>query len=78
MYDGVVFGRIFQILYRNEEVSLEDRVIFRVHLLLDGDRVSLIDLTSISMRSKPNLTHIKSVTETSQQPQLDPRPDQLH
>ncbi|XP_026765701.3 protein FAM135B isoform X1 [Pangasianodon hypophthalmus] len=39
VHDGVVFGRIFQILYRNEEVSLEDRVIFRVHLLLDGERV---------------------------------------
>ncbi|MCJ8735587.1 hypothetical protein PDJAM_G00248840 [Pangasius djambal] len=39
VHDGVVFGRIFQILYRNEEVSLEDRVTFRVHLLLDGERV---------------------------------------
>ncbi|KAI5100875.1 protein FAM135B, partial [Silurus meridionalis] len=39
VHDGVVFGRIFQILYRNEEVSLEDRAIFRVHLLLDGERV---------------------------------------
>ncbi|XP_017341428.2 protein FAM135B isoform X2 [Ictalurus punctatus] len=39
VHDGVVFSRIFQILYRNEEVSLEDRAIFRVHLLLDGERV---------------------------------------
>uniref|UniRef100_A0AAY5EFJ3 Family with sequence similarity 135 member B n=1 Tax=Electrophorus electricus TaxID=8005 RepID=A0AAY5EFJ3_ELEEL len=41
VHDGVVFSRIFQILYRNEEVTLEDRVTFRVHLLLDGDRVIL-------------------------------------
>uniref|UniRef100_W5LCY1 Family with sequence similarity 135 member B n=1 Tax=Astyanax mexicanus TaxID=7994 RepID=W5LCY1_ASTMX len=39
VHDGLVFSRIFQILYRNEEISLEDRMTFRVHLLLDGDRV---------------------------------------
>ncbi|XP_072530384.1 protein FAM135B [Salminus brasiliensis] len=39
VHDGLVFSRIFQILYRNEEISLEDRMSFRVHLLLDGDRV---------------------------------------
>ncbi|XP_043073658.1 protein FAM135B isoform X2 [Puntigrus tetrazona] len=39
VHDGGVFSRIFQILYRNEEVTLEDRVNFRVHLLLDGERV---------------------------------------
>ncbi|XP_067268331.1 protein FAM135B isoform X1 [Chanodichthys erythropterus] len=39
VHDGGVFSRIFQILYRNEEVSLEDRMNFRVHLLLDGERV---------------------------------------
>uniref|UniRef100_A0A671T7D8 Protein FAM135B-like n=1 Tax=Sinocyclocheilus anshuiensis TaxID=1608454 RepID=A0A671T7D8_9TELE len=41
VHDGGVFSRIFQILYRNEEVTLEDRMNFRVHLLLDGERVSL-------------------------------------
>lgn len=71
VYDGVVFGRIFQILYRNEEVLLEDRVIFRVHLLLDGDRVSLTDLRSASLGSKPSLTYIRRVTMTSHQPQFD-------
>jgi len=41
VHDGGVFSRIFQILYRNEEVTLEDRMSFRVHLLLDGERVSV-------------------------------------
>uniref|UniRef100_A0A4W5Q5A3 Family with sequence similarity 135 member B n=1 Tax=Hucho hucho TaxID=62062 RepID=A0A4W5Q5A3_9TELE len=31
--------RIFQILYRNEEVNVDDRMLFTVHLLLDGERV---------------------------------------
>ncbi|XP_073678196.1 protein FAM135B [Garra rufa] len=39
VHDGGVFSRIFQILYRNEEVTLEDRMNFKVHLLLDGERV---------------------------------------
>ncbi|XP_016107738.1 protein FAM135B-like [Sinocyclocheilus grahami] len=39
VHDGSVFSRIFQILYRNEEVTLEDRMNFRVHLLLDGEKV---------------------------------------
>ncbi|XDV33895.1 hypothetical protein PO909_004141, partial [Leuciscus waleckii] len=39
VHDGGVFSRIFQILYRNEEVTLEDLMSFRVHLLLDGERV---------------------------------------
>uniref|UniRef100_A0A673KA86 Protein FAM135B-like n=1 Tax=Sinocyclocheilus rhinocerous TaxID=307959 RepID=A0A673KA86_9TELE len=39
VHDGGVFSRIFQILYRNEEVTLEDRMNFRVQLLLDGERV---------------------------------------
>lgn len=33
-------SRVFQILYRNEEVPVNDAVIFRAHLLLDGERVS--------------------------------------
>lgn len=41
VHDGGVFSRIFQILYRNEEVTLEDRMNFRLHLLLDGERVSV-------------------------------------
>ncbi|XP_028253362.1 protein FAM135B [Parambassis ranga] len=39
VYDGAVFSRIFQILYRNEEIVVNDCMIFRVHLLLDGERL---------------------------------------
>nr|XP_061838325.1 protein FAM135B-like isoform X2 [Nerophis lumbriciformis] len=39
VYDGTAFSRIFQILYRNEDITVNDCVIFKVHLLLDGDRV---------------------------------------
>ncbi|MEQ2168528.1 hypothetical protein GOODEAATRI_015469, partial [Goodea atripinnis] len=38
VYDGNVFSRIFQILYRNEEIAVNDCMIFKVHLLLDGER----------------------------------------
>uniref|UniRef100_A0A8D3C0I2 Family with sequence similarity 135 member B n=1 Tax=Scophthalmus maximus TaxID=52904 RepID=A0A8D3C0I2_SCOMX len=39
VYDGTAFSRIFQILYRNEEIAVNDCMIFKVHLLLDGERV---------------------------------------
>ncbi|KAK2830078.1 hypothetical protein Q5P01_018009 [Channa striata] len=39
VYDGIVLSRIFQILYRNEEIAVNDCMIFKVHLLLDGERV---------------------------------------
>uniref|UniRef100_A0AAV2K5S2 DUF676 domain-containing protein n=1 Tax=Knipowitschia caucasica TaxID=637954 RepID=A0AAV2K5S2_KNICA len=39
VYDGTVYSRIVQILYRNEEITVNDWMVFRVHLLLDGDRV---------------------------------------
>ncbi|KAM8766436.1 protein FAM135B isoform 2-T4 [Acanthopagrus schlegelii] len=39
VYDGTAFSRIFQILYRNEEITVNDCMIFKVHLLLDGERV---------------------------------------
>ncbi|XP_007938762.1 protein FAM135B [Orycteropus afer afer] len=38
IHEGTVHSRIFQILYRNEEVPISDVVIFRAHLLLDGER----------------------------------------
>uniref|UniRef100_A0A3B5LPU5 DUF676 domain-containing protein n=1 Tax=Xiphophorus couchianus TaxID=32473 RepID=A0A3B5LPU5_9TELE len=34
-----VFSRIVQILYRNEEIDVNDCMIFKVHLLLDGERL---------------------------------------
>ncbi|XP_023667831.1 protein FAM135B [Paramormyrops kingsleyae] len=39
VHDGSAFSKIFQILYRNEEIALNDCMVFRVHLLLDGERV---------------------------------------
>ncbi|KAM4028154.1 protein FAM135B isoform 1-T2 [Anomaloglossus baeobatrachus] len=39
VYDNVVFSRIFQILYRNEDIDINDAMIFKVHLFLDGERV---------------------------------------
>ncbi|XP_004743656.1 protein FAM135B [Mustela putorius furo] len=38
-HENAVHSRVFQILYRNEEVSINDAVLFRAHLLLDGERV---------------------------------------
>ncbi|KAE8599719.1 hypothetical protein XENTR_v10017302 [Xenopus tropicalis] len=39
VYDNVVFSRVFQILYRNEDIEINDVMAFKVHLLLDGERV---------------------------------------
>ncbi|PNI45933.1 FAM135B isoform 6, partial [Pan troglodytes] len=39
VHDSTVHSRIFQILYRNEEVPINDAVVFRVHLLLGGERM---------------------------------------
>ncbi|KAM6899591.1 protein FAM135B [Xenentodon cancila] len=39
VYDGTVFSRIFQILYRNEEIVVNDCMVFKVHLLLDAERM---------------------------------------
>ncbi|KAM8966780.1 protein FAM135B [Pelodytes ibericus] len=37
--DSVVYSRVFQILYRNEDIVINDVMIFKAHLLLDGERV---------------------------------------
>ncbi|NXB48794.1 F135B protein, partial [Leucopsar rothschildi] len=39
IHENNVYSRIFQILYRNEEIVLNESMNFRVHLLLDGERV---------------------------------------
>ncbi|KAM8784517.1 protein FAM135B-like [Rhynchonycteris naso] len=39
VHESSVHSRVFQILYRNEEVPIEDAAVFRAHLLLDGERV---------------------------------------
>lgn len=41
VHESAVHSRVFQILYRNEEVPINDVMLFRAHLLLDGERVSL-------------------------------------
>ncbi|XP_021563344.1 protein FAM135B-like, partial [Carlito syrichta] len=39
VHESTAHSRVFQILYRNEEAPINDAVIFRAHLLLDGERV---------------------------------------
>ncbi|XP_054446081.1 protein FAM135B [Pteronotus mesoamericanus] len=39
VHESTMHSRVFQILYRNEEVPISDLAIFRAHLLLDGERV---------------------------------------
>ncbi|XP_003792907.1 protein FAM135B [Otolemur garnettii] len=39
VHEGIMHSRVFQILYRNEEVLINDAAIFQAHLLLDGERV---------------------------------------
>ncbi|XP_063087103.1 protein FAM135B isoform X2 [Cavia porcellus] len=39
VHESSLHSRVFQILYRNEEVFINDAVIFRAHLLLDSERV---------------------------------------
>lgn len=40
VHESAVHSRVFQILYRNEEVPIGDAAVFRAHLLLDGEQVS--------------------------------------
>ncbi|XP_015266785.1 PREDICTED: protein FAM135B [Gekko japonicus] len=37
--ENSVYSRVFQILYRNEEIVINESMNFKVHLLLDGERV---------------------------------------
>ncbi|XP_072855472.2 protein FAM135B [Pogona vitticeps] len=39
VHENSVYSRVFQILYRNEEILMNESMNFRVHLLLDGERV---------------------------------------
>ncbi|XP_053571355.1 protein FAM135B [Bombina bombina] len=39
VYDNTVYSRTFQILYRNEDIVINDVMVFKVHMLLDGERV---------------------------------------
>lgn len=40
--DDVVCSKTFQILYKNEEVVVNDVLLFKVMMLLDEKRVSLV------------------------------------
>ncbi|CAH2286006.1 Hypothetical predicted protein [Pelobates cultripes] len=37
--ESVVYSRVFQILYRSEDIVINDVMIFKAHLLLDGEQV---------------------------------------
>ncbi|XP_040210940.1 protein FAM135B [Rana temporaria] len=39
VYDNIVYSRILQILYRNEDIDINDVMLFKAHLFLDGERV---------------------------------------
>ncbi|XP_077207559.1 protein FAM135B isoform X2 [Paroedura picta] len=39
VHENSVYSRVFQILYRNEEIVINECMNFKVHLLLDGERV---------------------------------------
>lgn len=37
--NGAAVSKTFQILYRNEEVHLDDHVLFKLHLIIDAHKV---------------------------------------
>ncbi|XP_076862192.1 protein FAM135B isoform X2 [Brachyhypopomus gauderio] len=80
VHDGVVFSRIFQILYRNEEVTLEDRFLFRVHLLLDGDRVEeVLNEVEFQLRLDMHFTEVEQqLADISSVPVISSRTLGLH
>lgn len=39
VHDNVVCSKTFQILYKNEEVSVDDVMIFKIKMLLDERKV---------------------------------------
>ena len=51
--NGTAVTRTFQILYRNEEVNLDDIVHFRIHGIVEGGKVGIqINLTQIGCQHK--------------------------
>ncbi|KAM6170707.1 protein FAM135B [Erethizon dorsatum] len=62
VHESTVHSRVFQILYRNEEVPINDAVIFRAHLLLDGEKVEDA-LSEVDFQLKVDL----HFTDTEQQ-----------
>lgn len=39
--NGTGVSKTFQILYRNEEVALDDAIMFRAHILVDSHKVNM-------------------------------------
>ncbi|XP_034981199.2 protein FAM135B isoform X1 [Zootoca vivipara] len=39
VHENTVYSRVFQILYRNEEIVINESMNFRAHLLVDGEKV---------------------------------------
>ncbi|KAK6491259.1 protein FAM135B-like [Huso huso] len=68
VHDNTVFSRIFQILYRNEEIVVNDPMNFRVHLLLDGEKVEEA-LSEVDFQLKLDL----HFTDTEQHLHFHPR-----
>ena len=55
--NGVAVSKTFQILYRNEDVSVNDVVVFKVYMLVDSQRVSPTRTTD---HPPPTLLHAQS------------------
>uniref|UniRef100_A0A674PM62 Family with sequence similarity 135 member B n=1 Tax=Takifugu rubripes TaxID=31033 RepID=A0A674PM62_TAKRU len=80
VYDGAVFSRIFQILYRNEEITVNDCMIFKVHLLLDGERMEEA-LSEVDFQLKLDLHFTESeqqLAELATVPLISSRTLSLH
>lgn len=42
MVNGAAVSKTFQILYRNEEVTLNDVILFKAHVVVDSKKVIFI------------------------------------
>ncbi|XP_061671268.1 protein FAM135B isoform X2 [Syngnathoides biaculeatus] len=80
VYDGTVFSRIFQILYRNEDITVNDCMIFKVHLLLDGERLEEA-LSEVDFQLKLDLhftDNEQQLTDIASVPLISSRTLNLH
>ena len=48
--NGVAVSKTFQILYRNEEVSLDDVIHYRVHIVLDSAKIEVVAFPQINFK----------------------------
>ncbi|KAM9824772.1 protein FAM135B [Neosynchiropus ocellatus] len=80
VYDSTVFSRIFQILYRNEEITVNDCMIFKVHLLLDTEKVEET-LSEVDFQLKLDLhftDNEQQLADVAAVPQISSRTLNLH